>query len=63
MRAQVKQFFGEHPVPAAERTLKQALEQIDYCIDIKDRQGLELASWLQKQTAAAETQTGSSTKN
>jgi len=47
MRDEVKQFFSEHPVPAAERTLKQALEQIDYCIDIKGRQSPQLASWLE----------------
>jgi aminopeptidase N len=57
MRGEVKQFFAEHPVPAAERTLKQALEQIDYCIDMKERQGPELASWLQKQAGAAENKT------
>jgi aminopeptidase N len=64
MRDQVKQFFAEHPVPTAERRLKQALEQIDYCIDMKDRQGPELASWLQKQSGAAgnEKVKGSSTK-
>ena len=64
MRDEVKQFFVEHPVPTAERTLKQALEQIDYCIDMKDRQGPQLASWLQKQSGAAENETrpSSSTK-
>ena len=60
MRDQVKQFFAEHPVPTAERRLKQALEQIDYCIDMKDRQGPELASWL-RQTGAAENQSRNST--
>ncbi len=53
MRDEVKQFFAEHPVPTAERRLKQALEQIDYCIDMKERQGPELATWL-KQTDATE---------
>jgi hypothetical protein len=27
--AEVEQFFKEHPVPAAERTLRQAFERID----------------------------------
>jgi aminopeptidase N len=57
MRTQVKQFFAEHPVPTATRALKQSLEQIDYCIDMKDRQGPELASWLQKQAGSAEIRT------
>ncbi len=47
MRDQVKDFFSAHPVPTAERTLKQSLERIEYCIDLKQRQGPELASWLQ----------------
>lgn len=46
-RDEVKSFFAEHAVPAAERTLKQSLERIDYCIDIKDRQASQVASWLQ----------------
>ena len=47
MRDQVNQFFTSHPVPTAARTLKQAQEQIGYCIDMKDRQEPQLASWLQ----------------
>jgi aminopeptidase N len=53
MRDQVKEFFASHPVPTAERTLKQALERIDYCIDVKERQSPELASWLQSQGGEA----------
>ena len=53
MRDQVKEFFVSHPVPTAERTLKQALERIDYCIDVKERQSPELASWLQSQGGKA----------
>ena len=48
MRDQVQSFFSSHPVPAASRTLKQSLEQIGYCIDLKDRQGTELSTWLQR---------------
>lgn len=46
MRDQVQNFFSAHPVPAAARTLKQSLEEIDYCVDMKSRQGSELADWL-----------------
>lgn len=53
LRDQVKEFFANHPVPTAERTLKQALERIDYCIDVKNRQMPELASWLQNQAGRA----------
>lgn len=53
MRDQVKDFFAAHPVPTAERTLKQSLERIDYCIDVKQGQGPELASWLQSKRGEA----------
>jgi aminopeptidase N len=53
MRDQVKQFFASHPVPTAERRLKQALEEIGYCIDMKEHQGPQLASWLQTQGSHA----------
>jgi len=53
MRDEVKEFFSSHPVPTAERTLKQALERIDYCVDVKERQGPELASWLRSQSGGA----------
>ena len=46
MRDQVQSFFSTHPVPAAARTLKQSLEEIGYCIDLKSRQGTELSNWL-----------------
>ena len=48
-RDEVKQFFTVHPVASAERALRQSLERIDYCIDLKGRQGPQLASWLQEQ--------------
>ena len=47
MRDEVKDFFSTHPAPAAERTLKQSLESINYCVDLKAQQGTQLASWLQ----------------
>lgn len=46
MRDQVQSFFSAHPVPTAARTLKQSLEEIGYCIDMKSRQGAELSNWL-----------------
>ena len=45
-RTEVEQFFKDHPVPAAERTLRQAFERIDSCIAVKDRQAAAAASWL-----------------
>ncbi len=47
---EVKDFFTTHSAPATERTLKQALERIGYCVDIKQRQSPLLATWLGQQT-------------
>ena len=52
-REQVKTFFTEHPIPAAARTLKQALERIDYCVDLKNSQSSQVASWLGQHGASA----------
>ncbi len=52
-RAEVQQFFGQHPVPSAERSLKQAMETVTYCIDTKAQQGPALATWLEKRTGVA----------
>jgi len=46
LRDEVRDFFAAHPVPMAQRTLKQSLERIDYCVDLRAQQGSELASWL-----------------
>ena len=43
---EVRAFFEAHPVPAADRVLKQALERIDNCAAVKDRQAAAAASWL-----------------
>jgi aminopeptidase N/puromycin-sensitive aminopeptidase len=48
MRDAVKNFFSQHPVPAAERSLRQAQERVNYCIDLKSQASPALASWLQK---------------
>ena len=46
LRDEMKDFFSTHNVPAAQRTLKQSVEQINYCVDLKSQQGPQLASWL-----------------
>jgi aminopeptidase N/puromycin-sensitive aminopeptidase len=53
MRDEVQAFFTAHPAPAAERSLKQSVERINYCVDMKARQGSQLASWLQGRNVAA----------
>ena len=52
LQDEVKGFFSAHKVPAAERTLKQSLERMNYCVDLKSQQGSKLASWLQQRGAA-----------
>jgi len=52
-RDEVQKFFGEHKVPASDRTLKLTLESISTCSDIRTRQQPQLQSWLQQQPAAA----------
>jgi len=53
MRDEVQDFFSTHKVPTAERTLKQSLEKMDYCVDLKSRQTPQLASWLEHQGPSA----------
>ena len=45
--AEIARFFAEHPVPSAERTLRQALEQVASCAALNARQSPALAAWLQ----------------
>ena len=42
----VSAFFKVHPVPASERTLRQSVERINSCVDLKKLQGSNLQSWL-----------------
>ncbi len=53
LRDEVKQFFTEHPVPTAERSLRQALERVNYCIDFREHQSPALASWLRSNGASS----------
>jgi aminopeptidase N len=46
LRNDVQQFFTAHKVAAAERSLKQSLERIDYCIDLRAQNAPRLATWL-----------------
>jgi aminopeptidase N/puromycin-sensitive aminopeptidase len=57
-RDQVEQFFKQHPAPGTDRTLKQSLESINNCIDLRQQQQTNLASWLREQTSASGTAGG-----
>ncbi len=43
---QVREFFGVHKVPSAERGLQQSLERIQNCTDLKSQESPRLAQWL-----------------
>ena len=53
MHDEVQGFFAAHAVPAAARTLKQSLESIHECTDLKSSQTRELSAWLQQRGAAS----------
>ena len=42
----VRQFFMKNPVPTSSRTLQQAIERIENCAAVKNRQSQPLARWL-----------------
>ncbi len=42
----VSAFFKVHPVPASERMLRQSVERINSCVELKKLQGGNLQSWL-----------------
>ena len=44
--AEVENFFQEHPAPAAERTIRQALERVRLNIKWLERNRAELANWF-----------------
>ena len=46
MSEDVERFFTEHPVPSADRTVRQALERIRLNAAWLDRNRSELAEWL-----------------
>ena len=50
---EVKRFFGENPVPAAERALAQALESINLCVQTTRFQAPKLAAWLAQREQVA----------
>ena len=45
-RADVERFFATHPVEASDRSLRQALENIDMCVEMRTLQAQNFAQWL-----------------
>ena len=46
--ADLRRFFAAHPAPDAQRTLQQALEEVDICAAVRAAQAPVLAKWLEK---------------
>ncbi|HTZ96873.1 MAG TPA: M1 family aminopeptidase [Terriglobales bacterium] len=59
MRDQVNAFFADHPAPGAQRSLKQATERMNYCVEMKTQQQEPLASWLRQREGSSGTAAGS----
>ncbi len=53
LRDEAQDFFATHKVPTAERTLKQSVERMNYCVDLKSRQTPQLSSWLEGRGGAS----------
>src|SRR5215475_6085920 len=53
LRDEAQDFFTKHKVPTAERTLKQSVERMNYCLDLKSRQTPQLSSWLERRGGAS----------
>jgi aminopeptidase N/puromycin-sensitive aminopeptidase len=53
LRNDVQAFFTTHKVVASERGLKQSLERIDYCIDLRTQQAPKLETWLKTKGTSA----------
>jgi aminopeptidase N len=45
--AEIREFFSAHPVPEAARSLTQALERIETCAAVRERQEAPLRRWLE----------------
>jgi hypothetical protein len=51
----VEAFFTSHKVPAADRTLKLTIEEINGCIDLREHQEHNLQTWLKQQPTGTAT--------
>jgi aminopeptidase N len=43
---EVRAFFEKNPVPSSQRGIQQAIERIENCVALKERQAKPLASWI-----------------
>jgi hypothetical protein len=64
MRDEVNAFFTAHPAPGAQRSLKQATERMNYCVEMRTQQQAPLATWLKQKegSGTAEGAAGSASR-
>ncbi|MFL6246868.1 MAG: M1 family aminopeptidase [Thermoanaerobaculia bacterium] len=52
LRADVQQFFATHAVEASDRSLRQALEKMDMCVELRTLQAQNFASWISSEAGS-----------
>ena len=45
-REDIRTFFNVHSLPSAARTIEETLEQIDNCVDLRQKQTPSATEWL-----------------
>jgi aminopeptidase N/puromycin-sensitive aminopeptidase len=53
LKADVESFFTQHAIAGADRSLRQTVERIGDCLNLKQQQQSNLSVWLQKQPTTA----------
>jgi aminopeptidase N len=43
---EVRAFFDQNPIPSSQRAVQQAIERIENCVALKERQSKPLAAWM-----------------
>ena len=43
---EVRAFFERNPIPSSQRAVQQAIERIENCVALKERQARPLAAWI-----------------
>ena len=54
---EVRAFFEKNPVPSSQRGIQQAIERIENCVALKERQAKPLAFWIAQQSRGERGQT------
>ena len=44
--SEVRAFFEKNPIASSQRAVQQAIERIENCVALKERQSKPLATWI-----------------